>query len=113
MRRCTRSTVSNNSAAASNDKDAFRQFVNNYLHDKPLDAESVQTLNAFLGTSIPVEEEDVDMCKAIEDIRNEGKEQMKALIRAMRTGGESPESLFRIATDQKFLEQMQEKYGIK
>ena len=60
-----------------------------------------------------VEEEEVDMCKAIEDIRNEGKEQMKALIRAMQTGGESPESLFRIATDQKFLEQMQEKYGIK
>lgn len=106
--------------AASDDKDAFRQFVNNYLHDKPLDAESVQTLNAFLGTSIPVEEEEVDMCKAIEDIRNEGEvigtakgeAKLARLITAMSEQGDSAK-IAQAAADPEFRTKMYEKYGIK
>ena len=93
------------------DKDAFRQFVNNYLHDKPLDAESVQTLNAFLGTSIPVEEEDVDMCKAIEDIKREGEEKLADLFNAMKADGAIAD-FAKVTTDPDFRAKMYEKYGI-
>lgn len=106
--------------AASGDKDKLQTLIEDYLADRPLDPESVHTLNVYLGTNIPVGEEDVVMCKAIDEIRaesknegkNEGEAKMAALITAMSTNGDT-ENIAKVAADPSFREKMYAKYGIE
>lgn len=114
--------------AASNDKDKLQKLVDDYLDDKPLDPESIQTLNAFLGANIHVGKEGIVMCKAIDDIRAEsaaigkaegiaegkaeGESKLAALITAMSTGSDTG-NIAKAAADPAFREEMYKKYGIE
>lgn len=106
--------------AASDDKDKLQKLVDDYLADQPLDPESIQTLNAFLGTNIHVGEEDIVMCKAIDDIRaeseakgkTEGESRLAALITAMSAGPDAG-NIARAASDPAFREEMYKKHGIE
>lgn len=60
----------------SNDKEQMRQLIfSNPVFEK-MDNESVAAINTFLGTNIPLNEteEVTDMCKAWDDLMNEGIE---------------------------------------
>ena len=60
----------------SNDKEQMRQLIFSNPVFQKMDNESVAAINTFLGTNIPLNktEEVTDMCKAWDDLMNEGIE---------------------------------------
>lgn len=60
----------------SNDKEQMRQLIFSNPVFQKMDNESVAAINTFLGTNIPLNktEEVTDMCKAWDDLMNEGVE---------------------------------------
>lgn len=70
----------------SNDKEQMRQLIFSNPAFQKMDNESVAAINTFLGTNIPLNknEEVTDMCKAWDDLMNEGIE--KGIEKGIKKG---------------------------
>lgn len=70
----------------SNDKEQMRQLIFSNPVFQKMDNESVAAINTFLGTNIPLNktEEVTDMCKAWDDLMNEGIE--KGIEKGIKKG---------------------------
>ena len=68
----------------SNDKERLREIVNREESFRSLRRDTVELLNEVTNSKLEIseKEETVDMCKAIQDIRNEGRAEGKAEGRA-------------------------------
>ena len=64
----------------SNDKEKLREIVNSEESFRALRRDTVEMLNEVTNSKLEIseKEETVDMCKAIQDIRNEGRAEGKA-----------------------------------
>ena len=60
----------------ANDKEKMQEVLQNDEKFSNVDRETVEAINLFAGTDIDIDEEDevIDMCKAWEDQKNEGRE---------------------------------------
>ena len=61
----------------ANDKEKMQEVLQNDEKFSNVDRETVEAINLFAGTDIDIDEEDevIDMCKAWEEQKNEGREE--------------------------------------
>ena len=76
----------------ANDKEKMQEVLQNDEKFSNVDRETVEAINLFAGTDIDIDEEDevIDMCKAWEEQKNEGrkegrkKEQVSLIVKKIR-----------------------------